>query len=347
MKKTISTGALALLLCGLLAAPAGAAAEKRLPELPEFYFASGAGAWCTELVIHTDGTFEGSYHDSNMGESGPGYNSTVYLCSFSGRLTGLKQVDAYTWSMRVETLTLRDEEGKEWVEDGVKYIASGPYGMPAVGGELRLYLPGHPTDAFSQELLSWARSTGAEPKEGKLTTFVLHNVSEEQAFSSSEEDSARRLPQWTAFKQEKIAYASTQTISVDGWRVEFQAYALKDEKGNDTNYIKLRDLASILDVTQARFEVRWDGAVNILTDLPYTPNGSEMKTPVAGNRTYEEDTTVTRIDGQPVELSTILLKDDKGNGYTYYKLRDLGDALGFTVGWSAGRGIYIETEGAG
>ena len=28
---------------------------------------------------------------------------------------------------------------------------------------------------------------------------------------------------------------------------------------------------------------------------------------------------------------------------TYYKLRDLGQALGFHVGWSAEQGVYIET----
>ena len=41
----------------------------------------------------------------------------------------------------------------------------------------------------------------------------------------------------------KTAYASTQSVKVDGVAVEFQMYALKDEKGNDTNYVKVRDVA--------------------------------------------------------------------------------------------------------
>jgi len=30
--------------------------------------------------------------------------------------------------------------------------------------------------------------------------------------------------------------------------------------------------------------------------------------------------------------------------YNYFKLRDLGDVLGFAVGYSRDRGVYIETE---
>ncbi len=46
--------------------------------------------------------------------------------------------------------------------------------------------------------------------------------------------------------ESKLAYPSTQTVLVDGKPVVFNAYALKDENGNDTNYVKLRDLGSAL-----------------------------------------------------------------------------------------------------
>jgi len=343
MKKATSIVTLILLLCGLLAAPARASGLA-LPELPEFYFASGAGGWGTGLSIYTDGSFTGNYHDSEMGSTGPGYPyGTVYICEFSGRLTDLRQVDDYTWSMRVETLNTLYEKDSMWLEDGIKYVADDPYGMPEAGGELRLYLPGHPTDSFSEELLFWMRS-GSEPADGRLTSFALHNVDEDLAFASGGSESASLLPQWTALAQQKIAYASKQAILVDGKPVEFQAYALKDANGNDTNYIKLRDVAMVLNGTGAQFQVGWDGSISLTTGQPYTANGSEMKTPFTGNRAYEDASAVTKVNGRTVPLSAILLKDDSGNGYTYYKLRDLGDALGFTVGWSAERGIYIETK---
>ena len=50
------------------------------------------------------------------------------------------------------------------------------------------------------------------------------------------------------------------------------------------------------------------------------------------------------MDGSPAALSAILLTDDSGNGYTYYKLRDLGEALNFQVDWTAGRGTCIDTQ---
>ena len=142
----------------------------------------------------------------------------------------------------------------------------------------------------------------------------------------------------------KTAYASTQEIEVDGKKVTFEAYALKDANGNDTNYIKLRDVASVLNGTPAQFDVGWNGSVTITTGQAYTPNGSEMNTPYSGNRFYQDASAATVVNGSPVELSAILLTDDNGNGYTYYKLRDLGSALGFTVDWSAERGIFIETN---
>ena len=140
------------------------------------------------------------------------------------------------------------------------------------------------------------------------------------------------------------AYASTQNVLVDGKAVEFQCYALKDEKGNDTNYVKLRDVAQTLNGTAVQFQVGWDGAVNIETGKGYTSNGSEMHTPFAGNRDYSPATAPTNVNGQTAALEAIVLLDDNGGAYTYYKLRDLGAALNFKVDWSAEKGIFIETE---
>ncbi|MBQ2829468.1 MAG: hypothetical protein IJF15_00380 [Oscillospiraceae bacterium] len=142
------------------------------------------------------------------------------------------------------------------------------------------------------------------------------------------------------------AYASTQNVEIDGKAVEVQAYALKDANGNPTNYVKLRDVALLLNGSAAQFEVSWDGAVNIVTGQTYTANGSEMFTPFSGDRSYTIPTAATKINGAAADLAAITLTDDAGGGYTYYQLRDLGRSLGFNVGWSAERGIYVETDKA-
>lgn len=140
------------------------------------------------------------------------------------------------------------------------------------------------------------------------------------------------------------AYQSTQTVQVDGKAVTFECYALKDANGNATNYIKLRDLADILNGSAAQFQVGWDGSVTITTKTAYTPNGSEGNTPFSGDRAYQEAAAPTKVNGQTADLAAFVLNDDAGGGYTYYQLRDLAQALGFNVGWSADKGVFVETD---
>ena len=139
------------------------------------------------------------------------------------------------------------------------------------------------------------------------------------------------------------AYASTQEVDVDGEKVTFQCYALKDANGYLTNYIKLRDLAMLLNGTAAQFQVGWDGSIAITTKTAYTPNGSEGSTPYWGDRGYTENDAVTTVDGAVAELSSFVLHDDVGGGYAYYQLRDLARLLGFNVGWN-GSSIFVETD---
>lgn len=140
------------------------------------------------------------------------------------------------------------------------------------------------------------------------------------------------------------AHPATQTVDVDGKSMEFQCYALKDAAGNLTNYVKLRDVADALNGSAAQFEVGYYGAVNIATGWAYTPNGSENSTPFSGARECLPTVQKVNIDGTLTNLEAFTLTDNNGGGYTYYKLRDLGNALGFKVDWTQERGIFIETE---
>jgi len=130
----------------------------RLP-LPQdtlsFSFCSGAGAWGTELRLNKDGTFTGLFNDSDMGDMGEGYpNGTRYTCSFSGKFENIVQVDALTYKMTLEDIQTERASGDEWIDDGVRYIATGPYGLEG-GKEFIFYLPDTPVNTLSQEFLSW------------------------------------------------------------------------------------------------------------------------------------------------------------------------------------------------
>ncbi len=121
-------------------------------------FASGAGAWDTLLTLHPDGSFEGDYHDTDMGDSGPGYQSTQYVCRFHGRFRDITQVTGTSWSLMLEELVLDTGHpiGEEWVETirtnegsyNLRYISSEPYGFNTVddgplkpGAQFMLYTP--------------------------------------------------------------------------------------------------------------------------------------------------------------------------------------------------------------
>lgn len=149
----------------------------------------------------------------------------------------------------------------------------------------------------------------------------------------------------TAFAMEyDVAYANTQMVEVDGKPIEFNMYALRTDKG-DTNYVRLRDVAYVLDGTSSSFNVDYNNnTIYIFTSMNYLgKNSGGMTTPFSGNMPYKAGTTTMMVDYKPITLQTITLTDNNGGGYTYVKLRDLGNAIGFEVDWNAKSGITIET----
>ncbi len=144
------------------------------------------------------------------------------------------------------------------------------------------------------------------------------------------------------------ALARTRSVLVDGKEVEFQMYALAAENGDETHYIKLRDLADILDGTAAQFNVTFDGGVTLTSGAAYTDrNGQEGQAPYSGDQAYEKYTGTVTVDGVSLALQAFVIADDTGGGSTYFKLRDLGQALGFNVGFSDEQGkMFVESDKA-
>lgn len=144
-------------------------------ESMDFSFSSGAGAWGTGMTVHADGSFEGDYHDSNMGETGDGYDASVYVCSFRGRFENIVKVNDYTWSMTLGSMELDEEPGREWIEDRVRYIASDPYGMEG-GTEFIFYTPEAPASELTEDFLSWMLFTGSMAQPGEpLGLYGIYN----------------------------------------------------------------------------------------------------------------------------------------------------------------------------
>ncbi len=167
-------------------------AKEEQPVLPferekDFSFSSGAGGWRTFLTLWPDGTFEGEYSDSELGETGEEYpDGSVYLCSFKGTFRDIEKKDRFTYSMKLDNLSY--EEGEEWVEDGVRFIPSYPFGI-ADGETFFLYLPGKPTEDIPEGFLWWWSNYLYAPENQKpemLDCYGIYNQEEETGFIETE-----------------------------------------------------------------------------------------------------------------------------------------------------------------
>lgn len=172
---------LVALLLGLSLLFCAGCAQTVSPSLPgeypmDFLFSSGAGAWGTRLILESDGSFFGLYHDSDMGDDGPGYpNGTAYTCSFTGRFHSPEPLDEHSCSLLLETPTLVRPAGEEWIEDGIRYFSAGPHGLEG-GLVFILYSPDTPVSGLDEEFLSWWPGRYEVDPPETLNCYGLWNV---------------------------------------------------------------------------------------------------------------------------------------------------------------------------
>ena len=215
----------------------------------QFWFSSGAGAWGTDLNIAEDGTFEGVYSDSDMGDTGDGYpNGTHYSCVFTGKFTKPVKVNEYTYSMEIENMVYADEPGTEEIIDGVKYCYSDAYGLTD-GKEFLIYLPGSPVDELPEEYLSWINhSMYGEDNKTTLPFYGIYNVEAQCGFGSNGTMKAE-------MSDETTATSMSDEMAEELAAVEAAAALIEEELQSDINQTQLNDAANRLYET-------WDNELN-------------------------------------------------------------------------------------
>lgn len=111
------------------------------------------------------------------------------------------------------------------------------------------------------------------------------------------------------------------------------------------NYFKLRDIAYALSGSSKQFEVVWDetsSSIQLIENQPYTPVGGENKMQSA--LFMEQHIAVPTeaniyLNGEKLDIAAYSIQ-----GNNYFKLRDLGEALNFSVEWNERtKRIEIET----
>ncbi|MBQ8933686.1 MAG: hypothetical protein IJV14_05130 [Lachnospiraceae bacterium] len=137
------------------------------------YYSSGAGGWESQITINPDWTFNGSFHDSEMGASGgPEY----YTCQYSGQFSDIQQLNEYTYSLHLDPIIPERPIGDSWMEDEVKYIESQPNGI-VDNSIYYLYLPGAGGNVLAQAY------QGSEKLEGgALSGYSLYSTSDGSIF---------------------------------------------------------------------------------------------------------------------------------------------------------------------
>lgn len=167
----------------------------------DLYFASGVGAWSTWIHLDPDGAFTGSFTDADMGVAGEDYpGGTTYLCLFHGSFGPAVQLTPASWSLALEELVLTTGHpvGEEWVKEGVRYIASEPYGLDGAdgsalepGAQFILYAPEATGHAPGTELYGayefwtwWSRRNTLESAADTLGCWGLHSLETGYGFFS-------------------------------------------------------------------------------------------------------------------------------------------------------------------
>lgn len=130
--------------------------ESLFAQLPgEFVFSSGAGGWATRMDLEVDGTFRGTFINSDMGDTGEEYpDGTTYICNFSGKFSEPEHVGDNVYTLSLEFLTTERTPQDIYFEEGIRYVPAGPYGLEE-GTEFLLYTPGINISELPEGFVFW------------------------------------------------------------------------------------------------------------------------------------------------------------------------------------------------
>ncbi|MCR5683688.1 MAG: copper amine oxidase N-terminal domain-containing protein [Clostridiales bacterium] len=131
---------------------------------------------------------------------------------------------------------------------------------------------------------------------------------------------------YSAIATNNAIVVSNSTDAPDAHLVHPAVYKIEG-----ANYFKLRDIAMLLNGSDKQFAVNYDDnakAVSITSGKPYTAIGGELSGTAAASCSAIESNNTISINGNSSDLKVF-----KIDGANYFKLRDLGQALDFYVGY--------------
>ena len=177
-----------------------------------------------------------------------------------------------------------------------------------------------------------------DPADGRLLPLGDYFPELPQMISNYRNGILPEIPQGEVEEPVRAARPTSSRVIVNGVEKVFDAYNIMDN-----NYFKLRDIAYVLNGTEAQFAVIWDGerdAIRLTTGMGYTPVGGEMTGKGQGEKTAMPTQSNVFLDGATISLKAYNILNNN-----YFKLRDLGAAFRFEVDWDEEtQTIFIDTS---
>ncbi len=129
---------------------------------------------------------------------------------------------------------------------------------------------------------------------------------------------------------------TTDSIELDGTPVQPEVYKINNE-----NYFKLRDIAYLLQDTNSKFSVNWDAATSSIllkTGEGYTSVGGEMSYSGVGAAVLSHASVL--VNGVQANMTAYNIA-----GNNYFRLRDIGNQVGFQVDYDDAEDIVLLDSG--
>lgn len=181
-----------------------------------------------------------------------------------------------------------------------------------------------------KEIAKDAKEAMTDAKE-KVEVKGKEAVKETKEVAKDVKEDAKKVKEKVAAKDVK---ASSQKVKLNGKDVVIYGYII-----DNYNYFKLRDVAAVLKDTEAKFGVEYKDAVATLT------KGADYKVADTDQKEVKKVSkgilTNDKVMLGDKALTATAYKIDNSN---YYKLRDLGEALGFGVDFDKATNTVLLTS---
>ena len=141
------------------------------------------------MTVASDGTFSGTYHDSDMGITGDDYpNGSVTISNFKGRFKDAKKNadGSYTMQCDKSALKIDGNIGDTYIKNGSKYTVADSYGI-APCGAFTVYPAGYDSSQLSEAIVGWSRAW-YDSMPAKLETPIIVNAEDTNLGSESQQD---------------------------------------------------------------------------------------------------------------------------------------------------------------